>query len=438
MLVTIATSVFNTQYAQTTDSFVEKFIPPHTEPLLFTPGDDGVQITIPFENNYRTGNAVINLIYKGSWPQSAQVALEKARDILAASVSSSQSIDIDCYFTPLTNGNLGECSPISFVNSSNIPAISGEPAVIPNAVYPVALANKLAHKDFSPSSSDMTLRMQSNLELTKPNYSLNWYYGTDAKPVNIAGNHQVDFVTTALHEMIHGVGFLSFVSNNPAPFHYLKSGSTVVYDNFVENNSGAKLTSLPDSGPGINSLVVSDNVYFNSPSVLALNSGLRARLYAPVTYSTSSISHLNTATYPNGSATTQLDINSLMNHTKGNGNAIHVIGPITLGLLKDIGWTVDPPIGVGINENSFSSAIGMGTLGNNAFVLNFSRDDIQKYNIQVMNVLDQYMPMCVFTRQDDEPQVFLYLNSLAGGIYFVRATSIDRKQLFITKLLVAH
>ena len=71
--------------------------------------------------------------------------------------------------------------------------------------YPVALANALAGSDIDPGGDDIDATFNSSIGTTCPFPSV-WYYGLDGN----AGSN-IDFVSVLLHELGHGLGFLTFV-----------------------------------------------------------------------------------------------------------------------------------------------------------------------------------------------------------------------------------
>src|SRR5690625_3463604 len=71
--------------------------------------------------------------------------------------------------------------------------------------YPIALANALAGRDMDPGEPDIDLSFNSAVD-NNPlclGDSVNFYYGYDGNPPG----QDVDFLTVAIHELIHGLGF---------------------------------------------------------------------------------------------------------------------------------------------------------------------------------------------------------------------------------------
>lgn len=78
--------------------------------------------------------------------------------------------------------------------------------------YPAALANQLVGGDINGSNAaEIEIRFNIDIERDDVLGSTRWYYGLDANP-----GDDIDFVTIALHEIGHGLGFLSAISANGA------------------------------------------------------------------------------------------------------------------------------------------------------------------------------------------------------------------------------
>lgn len=130
--------------------------------------------------------------------QQRLIALEYAADIWGTLIDSNVEILIDVRMRSLscdaTTGVLAQNGPKNvLMNFDNAPA--------QDVWYPVALANKFARRDLTPTASDMA--GEFNLDLDNPVClgDVRWYYGLD-------GNHgtNIDLVTVALHEFAHGLG----------------------------------------------------------------------------------------------------------------------------------------------------------------------------------------------------------------------------------------
>jgi hypothetical protein len=218
--------------------------------------------------------------------------------------------------------------------------------------YPTSLANAMTGVEQNPGEVDMDIYV---------NNAFSWYYGTDG--ITPAGKY--DFVSVITHEIGHGLGFTSLakkdtttgsigclqmsdfapvVTSFPWPNQDTLPG---IYDLFIENISGTPLTSFADPSTALGTQLSNNNQYFNGPYTLAANGGVRARLHAPATFELgTSILHLNESTYPVGNA------EELMTPYITAGNSHHYVGPMTIGVLQDIGWVKY----VGIDETEKSNA----------------------------------------------------------------------------------
>jgi hypothetical protein len=108
------------------------------------------------------------------------------------------------------------------------------------------------------------------------------------------------------------------------------------YDRFTENNSGTKLITLGNPSAALGSALTSDNIYFNGTNANAANGGSRPKLYAPASWKGgSSYSHLDEIF--NGTP------NALMTWSLNPAETNYSPGPVTMGILQDMGWTTGVP-----------------------------------------------------------------------------------------------
>jgi hypothetical protein len=265
------------------------------------------------------------------------IAVQAAADFWGARLSSSVTIQVSAAFNPLTCSStsavLGSTSPFAFVRD-----FTGAP--VAGTWYPVALANALFGSDLDPSNPDITTQFNSSIG-TCP-LPRTWYYGLDGNP---AGG-QIDLFSVVLHELGHGLGFLTVVD--------LASGSKLqgFNDTFMLNliDQGASppdYSSMTDA-QRVAASTDTGNLQWVGANVRALSGILTAgavgdhvRIYAPNPQQPgSSVSHWDKVLTPD----------QLLEpaYTGPLHNPI-----LELPLLKDIGWTVL----MGVDTHNFNQDV---------------------------------------------------------------------------------
>jgi hypothetical protein len=279
--------------------------------------------------NPQTSDIIVD--YQGTWTTQAQTAFEFAVDLWEQGITSTVPIRIIAKFEYLDPGIIGGTNLTGFL-WYNFTAGDGE-IVTPNMNYPQALANKLSHTDLAPDINDFTITMSSNAS------SINFYYGTDG---NVPTN-QIDFVSTVLHEIAHGLGFWSSLRmvSGQANYRY-SNGFPIIFDTFIRNGN-VWLTSLSSPSSALSSFAISDNLFFDGFNTNAGNGGTAAPLFAPNPFqSGSSISHLRENSYPNNPP----NPNRLMTPYLDYGEAIHDIGYVSHGIMSDLRWDMESWVGI--------------------------------------------------------------------------------------------
>jgi fibronectin type 3 domain-containing protein len=263
-----------------------------------------------------------------AFPASAQTAFNYAASIWAATVNSNVPIAIRACWADLGSSSILGYSGGGYLYRD----FSGAP--VANTYYPSSLVNALLGYDINSSYYDMHITYNTNFS---------WYYGTDANPPS--GTY--DLVTVATHEIAHGLGFAGSATVSGANGYY-GIGTPVypiVYDRFMRDNSGTLLTSYSNPSAALKTLLTSDSLWWHGSNAMTANGGGRVKMYAPGTWSSgSSYSHLDYATFVG-------TVNSMMVYAISSASANHNTGPVTRGLLKDIGWPETPPIPTGVTAS---------------------------------------------------------------------------------------
>ncbi len=271
-----------------------------------------------------------------TFPTNAKTAFNAAAAIWASTIQSSVPIVISaCWSDELSPGVLGYSGGGYWWRN-----FSGAPSS--NVWYQSALANAYAGFDLDGSRADMYITYSS---------SFNWYTGTDGN----TPSREYDLVSVAAHEIAHGLNFAGWMNYSGGSALYGYNGYPSIYENFLESLNGSKLTSYSNPSTALGSLVTSNNLWWDGPNANAANGGSRVKIYAPSSWSPgSSYSHLDYSTF-SGTA------NSLMVYAIGSGSSQHNPGPVTKGILKDMGWTIqgtpEAVSGISASDGTFSDRI---------------------------------------------------------------------------------
>lgn len=299
------------------------------------------------------------------WPEPAKNAFLRATQIWSYLFESKVIINIDAYWSPLEKGILGNARPGGPKGGGYFKGFPGAPEK--NLWYPAALANSLAsnQKDQDEFNADITARFNSSA------LNVNWYYGTDGK-VAIG---QFDFLSAVLHELGHGLGFISTESFNDR-FGTFANDSPSIFAGFVANDSGRRLSDLSATLREFPAFVTSP-LYWVGEQGIATNKNIKPKLFAPPEYkSGSSVSHLDDVTFP------KTVLNGLMSSTIDTQQAIHDPGPLALAMLNDMRGKT-PAIQISEIKNLHTLA------GNKSITLSFDppeesiRQEISSYQIKV-------------------------------------------------------
>ena len=250
------------------------------------------------------------------------IAFQRAADIWGAVLNTAVTIRVNATFDALacnaSSAVLGSAGP-----SSSFRDFSG--ALLPATWYPIALANALHGSDLDPTAADIDAQFNSAVGTTCA-FPRSWYYGLDG---NAGGD--IDFVTVLLHELGHGLGFLTFVD--------LATGAKMFSrnDTFMINleNHGASPADFPSmtNAQRVAASTNTGNLHWVGAQVRAASGALTAgrvgdhvRMFAPNPQQPgSSVSHWDTALTPN-----QLMEPSYTVPLSGPG--------LELSLFQDIGW----------------------------------------------------------------------------------------------------
>ena len=262
-------------------------------------------------------NFIIN--YNGV-PEIEMPAIQAALDAWASDFSSTVPIHVDASFTRQGFGGiLASATPAKFFHG-----FKGAPDA--DLWYPSAMANALAGKDLDPANPEIIIHINSTM-------ANQFYIGTDGGcPPN-----QYDLESIILHEVGHGLGFLSNDSYDSF-FGYGSIDQPTPYDAYAQLSDGRRLMDLPSPSVELGKALTSTIVWSGRNGVAA-NNGVKPKLYTPSPYQQgSSISHLDEATFSSSG------VDSVMTPNLSAGEVFHEPGPLALAMMADM--FLKPPAGV--------------------------------------------------------------------------------------------
>ncbi len=281
-------------------------------------------------------------------------------------------------------------------------------AVQPDVWYPVALAEKITGRDLNGTDQpDITITLNSDAA---------WYSGLDGKtPAD-----QTDLITVVLHELAHGLGFVSSADVRDTTGQLRDDGYLSIYDRLLENRTGVRLSAYADPSADLAVALTSDNVYLHSTTAASTNQGQFPKVQAPgVFIKGSSSSHLDEAAYPPG------DANSLMTPYFARGESIHVTGNLLMGVLADLGWTTSNTA-----QNALSVFPNPGT---GVYTIQFPVGTVVS-GVQVVNTLGQVMQ----TEVSPVSETLRHVNitPLPNGVYtliITTDTGLERRKIVLMR-----
>ena len=258
-------------------------------------------------------SANITLTYETVPPADVKAVFEKAAATWSTVFSSDVPINVYVKWASLATNVLGSAGATvnvrNFVGANRL-----------NTFYPIALAEKMAHKNLNGTNADILATFNSDFTA--------WYIGTDGMP-NI---NQIDLYSVVLHEMGHGLGFIGQVSVTSGEAGYPYPG---IFDQYMVNAANVALmdtNSFKNPSAALYTQLTSGKINLSTPAVLR-NNGSAGKLYTPSTYSDgSSIYHVDQVKYKVG------DANALMTPQIARGEVTRNIGPIVTSAFNDFGW----------------------------------------------------------------------------------------------------
>ena len=174
---------------------------------------------------------------------------------------------------------------------------------------------------------------------------INFGYNWNSDLGSPAGN-EYDLFSVALHETVHGLGFMTLISSSGGYFTGFE-GIRSTFDKYLQGPGGSLLDA---SGAFVGSVsdLTSGAVTFGGPAATAANGGQPVPIYSPVSFASgSSLSHIAPS------------LPALMNPTLGTGIERRSLGGVELAMLQDMtaAATVPEP-----RDAALAAAVGLLTL----------------------------------------------------------------------------
>jgi hypothetical protein len=248
---------------------------------------------------------------------------------LTSPKASAPAVQIDAKFDPqpcsvATGFVLGSAAPTTM--HKDFPS-----APLAGTFYPQALANAIAGFDQDPATADITATFNADIDGGCIGGVTGWYYGVDGNPPG----GQLDFVTTALHELAHGLGFKSHV-NLATGEKFM--GADDVYSRLLERHgaspagypamTNAQRIAASTSDPNLHWTGASANAAGAALPLTAGMEGGHIRMYGPNPQDARrSVDHFSDSLVP---AQLLGPFSNGVNHDPG----------LALDVLKDLGWSL--------------------------------------------------------------------------------------------------
>ncbi len=253
-----------------------------------------------------------------NFPEWAKKEVQASIDVWSANFKSSVPISVDASWGRSSSwGVLGSARPGSFFS-----AFSGAPD--PSLWYPSALANALAGRDLDKKNPEIIIQVNS---------AAFWNSRGDGLP----SGSEYDLQSVFLHELGHGLGFLS--NDAYDPFFGLGSlDQPTPFDAYLQTSDGRRLADLPTPSKELG-IALTTSLVWNGALGIKANGGIKPKMYTPTQYEAgSSTSHLDEATFSKSGA------DSVMTPNLDPGEIFTEPGPLLLAMMEDM--RNKPPAGV--------------------------------------------------------------------------------------------
>ena len=256
-----------------------------------------------------------------AFPIWARAEMQAALDTWAANFKSAVDITVTATWGRSANSDvLGSARPGSY-----FAGFIGAPDS--TLWYPSALANALAGKDLDRDNAEIIIQVNS---------TANWNERGDDKPRAT----EYDLQSVILHEVAHGLGFLSADVYDKF-FGYGSIDQPTPFDAYIQTPDGRRLADMPTPSLELGKALTAP-LYWIGEYGKRANGDEKIKMYTPAIYEPgSSISHLDEATYSKSGP------DAVMTPNLYAGEVFHQPGPLLLAMMEDM--RVKPPVGLAVS-----------------------------------------------------------------------------------------
>jgi len=291
---------------------------------FYADGSSGKQIAKePVPRTFAVDKSLVKSNFKVDFtttPAIYHAAINAAVDVWSQNFVSQVPVKVKVYWGRQSSpAILASAAPGKFhTNFKNIPDN--------DLWYASALADAIAGEDIEPTIEEVTIRINStNAPML--------YLGTDGN----CPSNKYDLVSMILHEMGHGLGFLSNADYDDL-YGYGSIQQPTPYDAYAQLPDGRRLMDLDSPSLELGQAMTQPLVWSGANGIRA-NNGIKPLLYTPKEYEGgSSVSHLDENTFANSPRDAVMTPNLKM------GEVFHLPGPLLIAMFEDL--MAKPPVGI--------------------------------------------------------------------------------------------
>ena len=268
----------------------------------------------PIPRTYAVDKSLVKSSFKVDFtttPSTYHAAINAAVDVWSQNFVSQVPVKIKVLWERQSNAEiLASASPGKFHNNfKNIPDN--------DLWYASALADAIAGEDIEPAIEEVSISINST---NGPMF----YLGTDGN----CPSNKYDLVSMILHEMGHGLGFLSNADYDDL-YGYGSIQQPTPFDAYAQLPDGRRLMDLDSPSLELGEAMTQPLVWSGANGIRA-NNGIKPLLYTPSPYERgSSVSHLDEATFANS------ERDAVMSPNLKRGEVFHLTGPLLIAMFED-------------------------------------------------------------------------------------------------------